>query len=578
VFARSHGTTALSLQAPPESPDPDPAAPGSPAIAAREHSRTPHPTTPQTAAPHPAAPQAAGFTYRETVIIIAGLMLGMFLAALDQTIVATALPRIAADLHGGEHLSWVISAYLLTATAATPIYGKLSDLYGRKIMLQIAITVFLAASVLCALAGSIGALIAARALQGLGGGGLLAMAHATIADVVSPRERGRYQAYIASMFATASVLGPVLGGVFADHLGWPWVFWINLPIGLGALVMSQLVLRRLTPKRVRHDIDYPGAVLIVATVGCVLMVTTLIGEGTAWDAPLLLSLAGAAALLLAVTVLQQRRAREAILPPRLFANRIFRTASLTTVLTSAVMLGAIVFMPLFLQLVFRLPADTTGLMLIPLTAATVMGAVTSGRLMATTGRYKPFPLIGITLNIAGLVALSFVSRETPLPLVSGAMALCGVGIGLVMPVMLVSVQNAVGTRDLGAASASVSFFRSIGGSIGVALFAAVLMATLNGALRSVIGAEALGPNPALALLHAGAGAQALLPAISGDVSAAILRAFHTVFLTGALIAALAFVNTLFLAEIPLRTTIGDDADEEAEEPAASVPACRCAAE
>lgn len=546
-----------------ETPEADPAARGAPdALGGAQ--------TASATAAHP-----GGFTYRETVVIIAGVLLGMFLAALDQTIVATALPRIAADLHGGEHLSWVISAYLLTATAATPIYGKLSDLYGRKIMLQIAITVFLVSSVLCALAGSMGQLIAARALQGLGGGGLLAMAHATIADVVSPRERGRYQAYIASVFAAASVIGPVLGGVFADHLGWPWVFWINLPIGLVALVISQRVLSRLAPKRVRHEIDYPGAVLIVVTVGCVLMVTTLLGEGTAWDAPLMLSLAGAATVLLAITIVQQRRAREAILPPRLFANRVFRTASTTTVLTAAVMLGGIVFMPLFLQLVFGLAADTTGLLLIPLTAATVAGAVTSGRLMAKTGRYKRFPLIGIALNIAGLLALSFVSRETPLPLVCAAMALTGVGIGLVMPVMLVSVQNAVATRDLGAASASVSFFRSIGGSFGVALFGAVLMATLNGALRSATGVEALGTNPALTLLHAGTGAMALAPALTGEVGDAIVHAFHIVFLTGMLIAVLAFVNTLFLAEIPLRTTVGED---EEEETAAASAVCSCAAE
>src|SRR5258708_5836300 len=212
-------------------------------------------------------------------------MLGMFLSALDQTIVATALPRISADLQGVAHLSWVVSAYLLTSTAATPIYGKLSDLYGRKIMLQIAITVFLVTSLLCGIAASMGQLIIFRGLQGLGGGGLIAMAHATIADVISPRERGRYQAYIAAVFAVASVVGPVLGGLFVDHLTWRWVFWINLPLGIGALIMSQVTLKRLVAKRVRHKIDYLGAVLVVSAVCCVLLVTTMGGNDVAWNSP-----------------------------------------------------------------------------------------------------------------------------------------------------------------------------------------------------------------------------------------------------------------------------------------------------
>jgi EmrB/QacA subfamily drug resistance transporter len=501
-------------------------------------------------------PATARFTHRETVIILIGLMLGMFLAALDQTIVATALPRISSDLRGIEHLSWVVSAYLLTSTAATPIYGKLSDLYGRKIMLQIAIVIFLLTSVLCGLATTMAQLVAFRALQGLGGGGLLAMAHATIADVISPRERGRYQAYIASTFAVASVIGPVLGGLFVDHLTWRWIFWINLPIGVGALVLSELTLKRLVARRLRHRIDYPGAVLIVAAVCCVLLVTTMGGNEAEWDSPLIAGLAAGALALFALCVVQERRASEPILPPRLFADRVFLVAILINILTSITMLGGIVFMPLFLQLIYGLGAGDSGLMLIPFTGATVVAVVIAGRLMAATGRYKIFPLLGVVLILAAMLGLSMVTPATPLALAGGAMTLCGLGIGLVLPILVVVVQNTVETRDLGTATASVSFFRSMGGSFGVALFSAVLIARLNSLVGAVPGHAVLGASPGVALLHAGAQALDLAPpAIRVAVAAAITGAFHDTFLVGAGLALLTFILALLLREVPLRTTV-----------------------
>ncbi len=504
----------------------------------------------------PSSELAARFNHRETVIILIGLMLGMFLAALDQTIVATALPRISSDLHGIEHLSWIVSAYLLTSTAATPIYGKLSDLYGRKIMLQIAIVIFLLTSLLCGLATTMAQLVAFRALQGLGGGGLLAMAHATIADVISPRERGRYQAYIASTFAVASVIGPVLGGLFVDHLTWRWVFWINLPIAVGALVLSELTLKRLVAKRLRHRIDYPGAVLIVAAVCCVLLVTTMGGNEAAWDSPLILGLAAGAVVLFALCVVQERRAREPILPLRLFADRVF-------------LIAGIIFMPLFLQLVCGLGAGDSGLMLIPFTGATVVAAISAGRLMAATGRYKIFPLVGITLTFAGMLGLSMVTPATPLALAGGAMALCGLGIGLVMPILVVVVQNTVDTRDLGTATASISFFRTMGGSFGVALFSAVLIARLNSLVGAVPGHAVLGASPGVALLHAGAQALDLAPpAIRAAVAAAITSAFHDTFLVGAGLALLTFILALVLREVPLRTTVGSGAGERHGAPGA----------
>ena len=494
------------------------------------------------------------FSHQEKIVIIVGLTLGMFLAALEQTIVTTALPGIAAELKTAEHMSWVVSAYLLTSTAATPIYGKLSDLYGRKLMLQTAISIFLITSLLCGLAQTMTELIAYRALQGLGGGGLLAMAHATVADVVSPRERGRYQGYIAAVFAVASVAGPVLGGLFTTHLGWQWIFWINLPFGLAALIAAERTLKRLQVKRLRHKIDYAGAVLIVSAVCCVLLITTMGGNDVAWDSPVILGLAVAAVVLFALSLWQERRAPEPILPPRLFHNRNYVIAMAASVLLAMIMIGGLVFMPLFLQLLYRLPADQAGLLMIPLTLTAVMGALTAGQFVTRTGRYKHFPLIGLALQVAAMLLLGTVEATTPHWLSAVYMGLSGYGIGLFMPVMLISVQNSVEMRDLGVGTASVSFFRSMGGSFGVALFSAVLIAMLDRLIAALPGAAALGPHPAAQLLRDGPQALAATPASLRDgVALAMTDAFQVVFWLAAGIALLAMVIVAFLREIPLRT-------------------------
>jgi EmrB/QacA subfamily drug resistance transporter len=497
------------------------------------------------------------FSHREKIIVLFGLMLGMFLAALEQTIVATALPRMAAELGDVERLSWIVSAYLLTSTAVTPIYGKLSDLYGRKRMLQIAIAVFLLTSLLCGFAKTMNQLIAFRALQGLGGGGLLAMAHATIADVISPRERGRYQAYIAAVFATASVIGPVLGGLFAEHLGWPWIFWINIPVGIGAIAVSQKALARLQPKRLRHRIDYLGAVLIVSAVTCVLLVTTMGGNEFPWASPQIVGLGAAAVVLFALAVLQERRAPEAVLPPRLFSDNTYIVVTVVNLLIAMVMIGGLIYMPLFLQMIYGLSSSDAGLMLIPLSCFTVAGAITAGRLVSHSGRYKMFPLIGLTLVIVAMLLLSTVTATTPLWLTGGFMGVNGYGIGLVMPVMLVAVQNAVQPRDIGVGTASVSFFRSMGGSFGVALFGAVLLGRLNARIADLPGGRALGDAPAADLLHAAHGALDSVPAaLREGIAHAVGGAFHELFWLGAGIAAICFAVMLRLREIPLRETAG----------------------
>jgi EmrB/QacA subfamily drug resistance transporter len=497
-------------------------------------------TPPPTAAP--------GFSHREVLGILAGVLLGMFLGALDQTIVATALPTIAAELGGAEHLSWVVAGYLLTSTASTPVYGKLSDLYGRRALFGFAIALFVLASVLCALAQTMPQLILARALQGVGGGGLITMAHATIADVIAPRERGRYQGYISSVWAVASVGGPVLGGVFAEYLSWRLVFWINLPLGLAALAIAQVSLRRLPRHRVPRPLDYPGAVLLVGAVTALLLLTSWAGTAAPWTSPTIIGLAVAGAALTALFIGQELRAAEPLLPPRLFADPVVRVASLASFITSMAMFGAMVLVPVFLQVVMGMGASRSGLLVIPLMGGTVIGAYSAGQVMRATGRAKLLPLAGLAVVATAFLLLATASPTTPAALAMAYMGTIGLGFGLVLPAMLVSVQNAAEPRDIGAATSSVNFFRSLGGSFGVAILWSVLLVAFAGALPpgSGIGAEALRGGPE-ALAGAAPETRALLQGALGG-------AFRVLFLVSAGLAALAFLVTLRLEDRALRTT------------------------
>ena len=498
----------------------------------------------------------ARFSERDKRVIFGGLMLGMLLAALDQTIVATALPAMARDLRSVDHLSWIVSIYLLTSTAVTPIYGKLSDLYGRKLMLQIAVGLFVAASLLCAVAANMAELIAFRGLQGLGGGGLMAMAHATIADVVAPRERGRYQGYFSSVFATASVAGPALGGFFAEHLTWRWVFWINLPIGIAAIVICNAALRRLPIRGVRHRIDYLGALLLMAAIGQLLLVTTWGGTEYAWSSPVILGLSAGAAITLAAFAVQEIQARAPILPLRLFREPIFSVASLVTLLAGMSMFAGIIYLPLYLQVVAGVSASEAGVLVIPLMVGISSGAFATGRSISIFGRYKMFPLIGLALSALIYVALSQTSAETARPALIGLMIVLGISMGLVMPPLVVAVQNAADTADLGTATASITFFRSMGGSFGVALVGAVLLHSLRRGATTLAGGGALGNSnvSAIDLLRGNAAVLAELP--SADRVALVqdfTRAFGHAFLTAAGIAVVAWLLTLALKERTLRS-------------------------
>ncbi len=501
---------------------------------------------------------AAGFTHREVQIILCGLMLGMFMGALNQTIVATALPHIATDLLGSNHLTWIIAVYLLTSTAATPIYGKLSDMYGRVPLLHISMVSFVIASILCAMATSMTQLIFFRALQGIGGGGLVALSHATIGDIMPPRDRGKYQAYFAGVFGAASIAGPVLGGLLADQLSWRWVFWVNVPLGILAIIVSKVTLKRLVHRPRGHRIDYLGALLIVATISCVLLVTTMGGNEVPWNSPTIYGLIAAAIALLGVAVVQEHRAMEPVMSPQFFRNRTFVLMNTMAMMSSMNLIGCTVFVPIYMQLVHSLPATDSGLMLIPLTGISFIGSICSGRIMARTGRYRYLPFFGQSLVLLGFVALCFVRETTPLWIIALPLMFCGFGLGFSGPVQMASIQNAVAHRDLGAVTAAIASFRSIGGSFGVALYGAVLIGVLNVSVGSLPGYENLGTAPATPILNAGAAAMAMAADGNREIFGMTLNgAFRALFYLGAGVSAVtALLVLVFFREIPLRTSMG----------------------
>jgi EmrB/QacA subfamily drug resistance transporter len=500
-------------------------------------------------------------SHRQILIVFSGLMSGMLLAALDQTIVATALPTIVGDLGGLTHLSWVVTSYLLASTASTPLYGKISDLYGRKAIFQAAIVVFLVGSALSGLAQSMGQLIAFRAVQGLGAGGLMALAMAIIGDVVSPRERGRYQGYLGAVFAVSSVAGPLLGGFFVDHLSWRWVFYINLPIGIAALVVTSVVLN-LPFRRVQHAIDYLGAALLVAAVTCILLVTVWAGDQYAWASPPILGLAGAGVLLVAAFVVQERRTAEPVLPPRLFRDRVFVVAVAALFLVGVAMFGAIVFLPLYLQVVTGASATHSGLLLLPLMLGIVVTSIVAGRVITRTGRYKLFPVAGTAVMTVAMTLLASMDERTGRATVSLYMVVLGAGLGMVMQVMVLAVQNAADRRDLGTATSAANFFRSMGGSFGVAIFGAILASQLASWLPRLLPPGAGGVDPKA--LQGSPGQIRALPAPVRDaVVAAVANSLHVVFLSAIPLTAAAFATVLFLKERPLRESSHLDADRPA---------------
>ncbi|MDR3516014.1 MAG: MDR family MFS transporter [Azospirillaceae bacterium] len=516
--------------------------------------------------------------HRETLIILSGLMMVMFLAALDQTIIATALSSMADDLRGWGLMSWVVSAYLVSSTAMTPIYGKLSDIFGRRRMVLTALGVFIAASVLCALSQSMIQLIAARTLQGVGGGGLITLSHTVIADIIAPRQRGRYQGYISSVFAVASVLGPVLGGIFVDHLSWHWIFWINLPLGMVAMAICNQSLKRLTQPLQHHRIDWAGFVLLLASVIPILIGVSQVEQLGGWQSPAVIGPVVLGLVFLALLVRQELRVVDPILPPRLFVNGIVTVASVMSFLVAMVMIPVTIMIPLDYQLARGLSAQAAGLHLTALSGMVVVGALIGGLGTGRTGHYKRFAVAGAIMMTAAAAAIAAVGLGHGLGFDLATTAVLGVGIGLQLPVAVIALQNALNPEDLGIGTSCISFFRSMGGALGVALFSTILIGRLDRLVLAVPGHEVLGADPGLALVHLDQSATtALAPALHAAFSQVITIAFSNVFLGVTVVAGLTLLATVALREIPLRTRLIAADLKPATAPAAE-PSRECAAE
>ncbi|PNG20619.1 MDR family MFS transporter [Streptomyces cahuitamycinicus] len=489
------------------------------------------------------------------LVSIGALLLGMLLAALDQTIVSTALPTIVSDLGGLDHLSWVVTAYLLAATAATPLWGKLGDQYGRKRLFQTAIVIFLVGSALCGAAQDMAQLIAFRALQGLGGGGLIVLSMAIVGDLVSPRERGRYQGLFGAVFGATSVLGPLLGGLFTQHLSWRWVFYVNLPVGIVALAVIAAVLH--IPRTAqRHVIDYLGTFLIAAVATCLVLVASLGGTTWAWGSWQIVGLAVLGVVLAVAFVAVERRAAEPVLPLKLFRVRTFTLAAVISFVVGFAMFGAMTYLPTFLQVVQGISPTMSGVHMLPMVLGLLLASTGSGQIVSRTGRWKVFPIAGTGITTLGLLLLHRLDEHSSTVELSGFFFVFGLGLGLVMQVLVLIVQNAVPYEDLGVATSGATFFRSIGASFGVAVFGTVFAGRLGEQLTDAFRGVRLPPGVSVEALEADPrGIAALPPGLRPPALHAYAVSITDVFLYAAPVALLGFVLAWFLKEDRLRGSV-----------------------